>query len=82
MKTASYEGKHVYIGLDVHRELFVASCICEGVVVKRCRMPGTAESVILLVAKEFGGANVFAAYEAGYSAFFGRTESSWRLQVS
>ena len=42
MGTPSYEGKQVYMGLDVHREFFVASCICDGVVVKRCRMPGTA----------------------------------------
>ena len=58
MKTTSYEGKQVYMGLDVHREFFVASCICDGVVVKRCRMPGTAEAVISLVSKEFGGASV------------------------
>jgi transposase len=70
MGTPSYEGKQVYMGLDVHREFFVASCICDGVVVKRCRMPGTAEAVISLVSKEFGGASVLAAYEAGYSGFW------------
>ena len=64
MGTPSYEGKQVYMGLDVHREFFVASCICDGVVVKRCPMPGTAEAVISLVSKEFGGATVRAAYEA------------------
>ncbi len=36
---------------------------------KRCRMPGTAEAVISLVEKEFAGATVVAAYEAGYSGF-------------
>jgi hypothetical protein len=70
MKTPSYEGKQVYIGLDVHRECFVASCISEGAVVKRCRMPGTAEAVIALVTKAFAGANILAAYEAGYSGFW------------
>ena len=70
MGTPSYEGKQVYMGLDVHREFFVASCICDGVVVKRCRMPGTAEAVISLVSKEFSGASVRAAYEAGYSGFW------------
>jgi transposase len=70
MGTLSYEGKQVYMGLDVHRKFFVASCICDGVVVKRCRMPGTAEAVISLVSKEFGGASVRAAYEAGYSGFW------------
>jgi hypothetical protein len=60
MKTARYEGRQVLIGLDVHKEFFVASCICEGVVVKRCRMPGMAEAVIALVEKEFRGAQVLA----------------------
>ena len=65
MKTKiTYEGKHVYIGLDVHRESFAASCICDGVVVKRSRIPGSAEAVISLVEKEFAGATVVAAYEA------------------
>ncbi len=30
----------MYIGLDLHREFFVRSCISDGVVVKRYRMPG------------------------------------------
>jgi hypothetical protein len=46
MKTPSYEGKEVYIGLDVHRECFVAGCICERTVVKLCRIPGTAAALI------------------------------------
>ena len=66
MGVPSYEGKQVYMGLDVHREFFVARLICDGVVVKRCRMPGTAEAVISLVSKEFSGASVRAAYKAGY----------------
>jgi len=33
-------------------------------------MPGTAEAVISLVSKEFGGASALAAYEAGYSGFW------------
>ncbi len=32
MKITRYEGKQVYMGLDVHREFFVSSCICDGVV--------------------------------------------------
>ena len=58
MGPSCYEGKQVYMGLDVHREFFVSSCICDGVVGKRCRKPGTAEAVISLVSKEFGGASV------------------------
>jgi transposase len=33
-------------------------------------MPGTAEAVMSLVSKEFGGARVRAAYEAGCSGFW------------
>jgi hypothetical protein len=33
MKTASYEGRQVFIALDLLRELSAASCICDGVVV-------------------------------------------------
>ena len=64
MGTPSHEGKQVYMGLHVHREFFVASCICDGVVVKRCRMHGTAEAVISLVSKDDGAASGRAAYKA------------------
>ncbi len=43
MGTPSYEGKQVYVGLDVHREFFVTSCICDGVVVKRYRDKAVAQ---------------------------------------
>ena len=42
MGTPSYDGEQVYMGFDVHREFFVASCICDGVVDKRCRKLGPA----------------------------------------
>ena len=35
MGAPSYEGKQVYRGLDVPREFFVASCICDRFVVKQ-----------------------------------------------
>jgi transposase len=66
----SYAGKRVYIGLDVHRAFFVASCVCEGVVVKRCRMPSRSESVISLIRKYFSDCEVRTCYEAGYSGFW------------
>lgn len=69
-KTVTYEGKTVYIGLDVHRSFFVSSCICEGVVVKRCRMDSTAESVLSFISKYFPNSNVQTVYEAGFSGFW------------
>ena len=66
----SFAGKQVYIGLDVHRAFFVASCVCEGMVVKRCRMPSKSESVISLILKYFPESEVKTCYEAGYSGFW------------
>lgn len=68
--SVSYTGKTVFIGIDVHRSFFVLSCLCEGVVVKRCRMPGRAEAVIAFISKYFAGALVRTCYEAGYSGFW------------
>lgn len=62
--------KRVYIGLDVHREFFVASCLSEGVVVKRCRMPARAEAAISFIVKHFGNCDVRTCYEAGFSGFW------------
>jgi transposase len=66
----SYAGKRVYIGIDVHRAFFVASCICEGDVVKRCRLLATGRAVISLIAKWFPESEVRTCYEAGYSGFW------------
>lgn len=66
----SYKGKRVYIGLDVHRSFFVASCVCEGDVVKRCRMEPRAEAVISFILKYFPNSDVRTCYEAGFSGFW------------
>lgn len=66
----SYAGKRVYIGIDVHRGFFVASCMCEDVVVKRCRMPAKAEAVISLISEYFPESEVTTCYEAGFSGFW------------
>lgn len=69
-KRVSYEGKQVYIGLDVHRSFFVASCLCEGIVVKRCRMPSKSEAVISLILGYYPDSEVQTCYEAGFSGFW------------
>ncbi len=37
-KEISYVGKRVSVGIDVHRDFFVVSAVCEGVLMKRCRI--------------------------------------------
>lgn len=60
----------VYIGLDVHRAFFVASCVSEGVVVKRCRLPAKSEAVVSFIKKYFPDSEVKTCYEAGFSGFW------------
>ena len=69
-KSVSSAGKRVYIGIDVHRMFFVASCVCEGEIVKRCRMPSKSAAVISLISKYFPDSKVNTCYEAGYSGFW------------
>ena len=69
-KHISYAGKKVFIGLDVHREFFVASAVSEGRLVKQCRMLPEAEAVESLISKYFAGAEVQTCYEAGFSGFW------------
>jgi len=66
----SFANKRVYIGIDVHRAFFVASCVSEGVILKRCCMPAQSEAVISLITKYFPEAEVKTCYEAGYSGFW------------
>jgi transposase len=68
--SVSYTGKTIFIGIDVHRSFFVLSCLHDGAVVKRCRMPARAEAVITFISKQFSGAQVITCYEAGYSGFW------------
>ena len=46
MGTPSYEGKQVYMGLDEHREFFVASCICDEVKREKHSSCSTPEPLI------------------------------------
>ncbi len=65
----SYEGKKVSVGIDVHKEFYVVCVVCEGLVVKRCRMPAKAASVVNFIARYLSGAEVKTCYEAGFSGF-------------
>ena len=49
--SVSYIGTIVFIGIDMHHSLFILSCLCEGAVAKRCRIPASAEAVIGFVSK-------------------------------
>lgn len=68
-KNISYEGKKVFIGIDVHFKQYTVTCRSEGTVVRRCTMPAKPENLVNFVKKFFSGATVETAYEAGFSGF-------------
>lgn len=65
----SYIGKKVYVGMDVHKKTYSVTAIWEGEIVKRDTMRADAGGVIRYLQKYFAGAEIHAAYEAGFSGF-------------
>ena len=68
-KRISYAGKEVFLGMDVHKSFYVVSAVCDGELVKLCRLPARANEVINFIKKYFPGATVRSCYEAGFSGF-------------
>jgi transposase len=65
----SYQGEKVYVGIDVHKKTYSVTVICEGVIIKRDKMNASEEGLCLYIKKYFSGAEIFTAYEAGFSGF-------------
>ena len=65
-----YRGKKVFVGIDVHKKSYSGSgSICEGVVVKRDRLPASPEGLENYIRKYFPGGQIHSVYEAGFSGF-------------
>ena len=69
MKRVSYEGKKVYVGIDVHKKTYTTSAWCEGAIVRTLTTPADRKNFPGHLKKWFPGADIFTAYEAGFSGF-------------
>lgn len=65
-----YIGKVVYVGVDVHKKTYSATCLCEGILAKRVTMKASPEGLVEFLKKYFPGAIIKSAYEAGFSGFY------------
>jgi len=65
-----YKGKRVYIGIDVHKKTYAVTAISEGEIVKRDTILATPEELVQYINKFFPNAEVYTAYEAGFSGFY------------
>jgi transposase len=65
----TYAGKVVSIGIDVHASSYYVTSVIEGLIDKRTTMRGEPEALVAYIKKQFKGAKVKTAYEAGFSGF-------------
>ena len=65
----SYEGKTVYVGIDVHKRTYSVVCVVEGIVVKKWQTVAHPTRLILQLFRYFRGASLQTVYEAGFSGF-------------
>jgi len=65
-----YEGKNIYVGIDVHKKSYSVSCIRDGVIVKKDTIIASPTKLVEYLQKYFIGARVHTAYEAGFSGFY------------
>lgn len=64
-----YKGKKVFVGIDVHKKTYAVAAISEGVVVKSWSMRANKAVLLTQLRSFFEGAEIFTAYEAGFSGF-------------
>jgi transposase len=71
MNNLNYEGKKIYLGLDVHKSSWDLKVLTDHTTQKQIHLsPGTVESLEKYVKSNYPGGDYFCAYEAGYSGFW------------
>lgn len=65
----SYDGEHVYVGIDVHKKTYVVVARVKQTIVKRWTTAAKPEAFAAQLLKYFKGGIIHSAYEAGFSGF-------------
>jgi transposase len=65
----SYCGRIVYLGIDVHKETYTVTCVCNKQIVKTATVPADPAALAASLPRWFPGATLYSVYEAGFSAF-------------
>lgn len=79
LKQASYTGKEVFIGIDVHKKSYSVVARVYQAVVKKWTTVASAKELSQQLVKYFNGATIHSVYEAGFSGFAGasRIGEAW-----
>ena len=64
-----YEGKTVYVGIDVHKRTYSVVTLMEGIVLKKWSTVANPTSLAIQLYRYFPGASLKTVYEAGFSGF-------------
>jgi len=65
----SYIGRIVYVGVDVHKDTYTVTCVCNKQIVKTATVQAEPAGLAASLLRWFPGATLYSAYEAGFSAF-------------
>jgi len=65
----SYIGRIVSVGVAVHKETYTVTCVCHTQIVKTATVQAEPAGLAASWLRWFPGATLYAAYEAGFSAF-------------
>ena len=65
----SYIGRIVYVGVDVHKETYTVTCVCNKQIVKTATVQADPAGLAASLLRWLPGATLYSAYEAGFSAF-------------
>lgn len=69
LTTRDYNGKKVFVGIDVHKKSYAIAAYCDGQVVKKWTTPSSPQATAEQLNRFFNGAEIHSAYEAGFSGF-------------
>src|SRR5215468_4013474 len=65
----SYTGEHSYVGVDVHKNTYTVTCVCQRPIVQTATVPAEPARFAESVSRWFPGAILSSAYEAGFAGF-------------
>lgn len=63
-----YTGKLIYVGIDVHKDSYSITVVCDQTIVKQDKLIALPEKLVEYL-KRFKGAMIKSAYEAGFCGF-------------
>ena len=64
-----YNGKRVYVGIDVHKKTYSVTAISEGRMVKKDTLVADPSKLVNYLHKYFPKAELETAYETGFCGF-------------